>query len=57
MWTGQTYARHPACETLFFVIVDSVKDIPDPRQIEEELSGIQMIDNLEVNVRAFVCEP
>ena len=52
----QTYARHPACQNLFFVIVDSVKDIPDPRQIEEELSGIQTIDNLEVNVRAFVCE-
>ena len=53
----QTYARHPACETLFFVIVDSVKDIPDPRQIEEELSGLQTIDHLEVHVRAFVCEP
>ena len=53
----QTYARHPACQNLFFVIVDAVKDIPDPRQIEEELSGIQTIDNLEVNVRAFVCEP
>ena len=52
----QTYARHPACQNLFFVIVDSAKDIPDPRQIEEELSGIQTIDNLEVNVRAFVCE-
>ena len=52
----QTYARHPACQNLFFVIVDSVKDIPDPRQIEEELSGLQTIDNLAVNVRAFVCE-
>ncbi|MYB77230.1 MAG: hypothetical protein F4X83_09070 [Chloroflexi bacterium] len=53
----QTYARHPASETLFFVIVDSVKDIPDSRQIEEELTGVQTIDGLEVNVRAFVCEP
>ena len=53
----QTYARHPACQNLFFVIVDSVKDIPDPRQIEEELSGLQTIDELEVNVRVFVCEP
>ena len=53
----QTYVRHPACENLFFVIVDSVKDIPDPRQIEEELSGVQTINDLEVNVRALVCEP
>ena len=52
----QTYARHPACQNLFFVIVDAVKDIPDPRQIEEELSGLQMIDDLEVKVRVFVCE-
>ena len=52
----QTYARHPACETLFLVIVDSVKDIPDPCQLEEELSGTQIVDNLKVNVRAFVCE-
>ena len=52
----QTYARHPACQNLFFVIVDAVKDIPDPRQIEKELSGLQTIDDLEVKVRVFVCE-
>ena len=52
----QTYVRHPSCQNLFFVIVDSVKDIPDPRQIEEELSGLQTIDDLDVNVRVFVCE-
>ena len=53
----QTYVKHPACQNLFFVIVDSVKDISDPRQLEDELSGPQTIDDLDVNVRVFVCEP
>ena len=53
----QSYVTHPACENLIFVIVDSIKDIPDPRLIEEELTGIQVIKAREIDVRAFVCEP
>jgi len=53
----QSYIAHPACESLFFVIVDSVRDIPDPRKLEEELSGVQTIDDKTVNIRVFVAEP
>ena len=52
----QSYATHPACDNLFFVIVDAVKDIPDPLQMEVELTGIQVINGREINIRAFVCE-
>ena len=52
----QSYVVHPACDSLFFVIVDAVKDIPDPRQLEEELTGVQVIDGREVNIRMIVCE-
>lgn len=53
----QSYITHPACETLLFVIVDSVRDIPDPRKLEEELSGEQTIAGKHINVRVFVAEP
>jgi hypothetical protein len=53
----QSYIAHPAGETLIFVIVDSVRDIPDPRKLEEELSGEQTIAGKKVNVRVFVAEP
>ena len=53
----QSYIAHPACETLIFVVVDSVRDIPDPRKLEEELSGEQTIAGKLVNVRVFVAEP
>jgi hypothetical protein len=53
----QSYIAHPACETLIFVIVDSVRDIPDPRKLEEELSGEQTIDGKLVKIRIFVAEP
>jgi hypothetical protein len=53
----QSYIAHPACETLIFVVVDSARDIPDPRNLEEELSGEQTIAGTPVNVRVFVAEP
>ena len=52
----QSYVTHPACDNLIFVIVDSIKDIPDPRRIEEDLTGIQVIGGREINIRAIVCE-
>lgn len=52
----QSYAAHPACDSLIFVIVDSTKDIPDPRRIEEDMSGVQVIKGREINIRAIVCE-
>lgn len=53
----QSYITHPACETLIFVIVDTIRDIPDPRKLEEELSGEQTISGKLINVRVFVAEP
>lgn len=52
----QSYVTHPACDNLLFIIVDSVKDIPDPQRIEEDLTGIQVIQGREIDIRAFVCE-
>lgn len=52
----QSFSRHPSCETLFLVIVDSIRDIPDPRQLEQELSGVQVVDDRHIEIRAIVCE-
>jgi len=53
----QSYIAHPGCDTLIFAIVDAVRDIPDPRRLEHELSGSQTIAGRDVTVRVFVCEP
>ncbi len=53
----QSYIAHPACEFLTFVVVDTVRDIPDPRRLEHELSGPQTISGRTVTIRVFVCEP
>ena len=52
----QSYVAHPACEDLLFVIIDSIRDIPDPRRLEEELTGKQTIAGREINIHAIVCE-
>ena len=52
----QSYVAHPACDNLIFVIVDSIKDIPDPRQIEEDLTGIQVIKGREIDIRTIIRE-
>ena len=53
----QTYPKHPSCDTLVFVIVDSVRDIPDPRLVENDMSGEQSILGRRVDVRLFIVEP
>jgi hypothetical protein len=53
----QSYPRHPRCETIMFLVIDTVKDIPDPAQLERELTGKQTIDGKQIDVRAFVREP
>ncbi len=52
----QTYAKHPSGETIFFLIVDDVRDIQDHRQIEQELTTRQAVDGREVDVEVFVCD-
>jgi hypothetical protein len=53
----QTYGRHPDCHHLVFIIVDAVRDIPDPHLIEEDFSGTQVIDNKSIRVLIYVREP
>ena len=52
----QTYSKHPSSQTIFFLIVDDVQDIQDPRQIEQDLTSRQTVDGKEVDIVAFVCD-
>lgn len=52
----QTYAKHPASRTIFFLIVDDVGDIQDPRQLEKELTSTQTVDGREIDIELFVCD-
>jgi len=52
----QTYIKHPACETIFFIIIDDVRDIQDARKLEQELTKKQTIDGREVNIVLLVCD-
>ena len=52
----QTYAKHPASQTIFFVIVDDVRDIQDPRQLERDLTSPQTVDGREIDIVLFVCD-
>jgi len=53
----QSYHAHPYCQTIVFVIVDTLRDIPDPRLMEKELSGSQTILGKTIDIRAYVVEP
>jgi hypothetical protein len=53
----QAYSVHEFCETQVFVIVDSARDIPDPRLLERELTGKQIIRGRTVDIRVYVVEP
>lgn len=52
----QTYVKHPAGDTIFFVIVDDFRDIQDPRKLEQELTARQTIDGREVDIVLLVCD-
>jgi hypothetical protein len=53
----QSYHTHEACETLVFVIVDAIRDVPDPRLVERELTGPQTIKGRSVDIRLYIVEP
>ena len=53
----QSYFKHPSCSTIIFLIIDAVKDIPDPGQFERSISGNQTLDGKDVEIMAFVREP
>ena len=52
----QTYCTHPACDNLWFVIVDNIKAIKDPYQIEEQLSRPQTINGHQIDIRIMVVD-
>lgn len=52
----QTYAKHPSSETIFFLIVDDVRDIQDHRQIERELTRRQTVDGKDIDIEVFICD-
>ncbi len=52
----QVYAAHPACENLFFVIVDAIKDVQDPIQLGRQLTGSQIVRQKVIDVKTLVCE-
>ena len=53
----QAYPAHESCDTLVFIVVDSARDVPDPRLVEDELSGVQIIRGRKIDVRVFIVEP
>lgn len=53
----QAYITHPACETLFFVVLDAARDIPDPRRFESEISGEQVISGKKIAISVLVSSP
>ena|ERR1700720_4306233 len=53
----QSYSTHPNCETLVFIVVDSARDISDPRLVEKEISGKQLIRDRQFDIRLYVVEP
>jgi DpnII restriction endonuclease len=52
----QSYGMHPACETLVFIVIDTVKDITDPASFERDLMALQTIGNKKIDIYAFVRE-
>ena len=52
----QTYVKHPASQTVFFIIVDNVRDIQDPRQVEQELTEQQTIGESQIDIVTFICD-
>ena len=53
----QSYPAHPGCETLIFVVLDAVRDIPDPRLVERDFSNKQELFGRRVDIRLHVVEP
>jgi hypothetical protein len=53
----QSYPTHPACQSLVFVVVDAARDVPDPRLIEKEMTGTQVILGKPIDIRLYIVEP
>lgn len=53
----QSYPTHDSCQTLAFIVVDAVRDIPDPRLLERDFTRKQVIKDRTVDVRLFIVEP
>ena len=53
----QSYVADSRCHTLVFVVIDAVRDIPDPALVERDLSKTQTVDERSIDVMTFVREP
>jgi REase_DpnII-MboI len=53
----QSYSTHPTCESLVFVVVDTIRDVPDPRLVEKEMTGTQIIRERQLDVRVYIVDP
>ncbi len=53
----QSYPAHSACETLIFVVLDAVRDVPDPRLVERDFSNKQELFGRRVDIRLYIVEP
>ena len=53
----QTYGAHPDCRHLVFVVIDAVRDVPDPHLIETQLTGDQVINGKPMRVLVYIREP
>ena len=53
----QSYTADSRCHTLVFVVIDAVRDIPDPALVERDLSKTQTVDGRSIDVMTFVREP
>lgn len=53
----QSYHVHESCETLVFVVVDAVRDVPDLRLVERDLTGKQTLQGRVVDIRLQIVEP
>ncbi len=52
----QTYAMHPGSQTIFFIIVDNVRDIQDPRRVEQDMTARQTVAARMIDIELFVCD-
>jgi hypothetical protein len=50
----QSYGAHPDCKLLFFVVIDAVRDIPDPALLQKELTLEQTISGQRMRVFTFI---
>ena len=49
----QAYSAHPNCVHLIFIIIDAIRDVPDPTQVQKELTKKQTINDKVIDVEVL----